>query len=241
MNTARRLPILAAGLLIAGCATDPRDSPTHLRPGNSIDVAQQALGRGGAAGGYQEGATIGSVPLIDYRAPNIPVMQDGVVDYLFAFSVESADGEAERDEHWVKVKVQEQSFTKAHRNNQKSLLNDAQVSEIQRQDMVPNSARLRQRTDTDTQAPLPIVRTGGQPTTRVTVAELDPAGGAPRVVGSATVPTAGSTAPGSTQPSNQDVERMLNYFNSQQAQRVQAAQPQPAPGAAGTSTVGGGN
>lgn len=231
--------ILVAGtiLLICGC-DNPRDTPGHLEPGNSIGVAQQALGSGSMNGtGYNDAATIGALPWVDYRAPNIPVMQDGVVDYLYFTAMESDDGEAERDEHFVKVKVQEQSFTKAHRNNQKSLLNDAQQGGIEREGMIPKSARLRNSSSGTNDFPLPMVRAGGQPQTRVTVAEMDPQGRT-RVVGSENMPRP-AAAGNADQPNGQDVQRMLEYFNQQQQARANQTPSTVQPNAAGTSSVPG--
>jgi hypothetical protein len=234
MHMRSLITVCCLAVVLVGCS-DPRDTAGHLEPGNSIRVAQQALGTSG--NGYNDGASIGSVPFIDYRAPNIPIMVDGVVDYIFVYSSESADGEAERDETWVKVKVQEQSFTKAHRNNSKSLLNDAQA--IPRTGIIPNSARLKQPVSGSNAQPLPLVGQGAPPQTRLTVAELD-ASGNPRVIGSTNIPTptapTGGAAPTGNPASSAQVQEMLQYFNAQQQARAQSGQnggttttPNPAP------------
>jgi hypothetical protein len=203
--------------LLAGCA-DPRNAPGALEPGNSITVAERAIGAGGGGGSrtYDDGATLGAVPHIDYLAPNVPVKVDGQTDFLFFFSQESLDGEAERDEFWVKVTVAEQSFTKAHRHNAKSLLLDAET-DIPRSGMIPRSARLKnpQRDSYEGQdMPLPLIKQGQQ-STRVTVAAVDPTNGRPTVVGTQDVPHDAGADP---QDPNQ-VQRMIDRFNALQSSR----------------------
>ena len=191
MASADRLLIaVGVALIVVGCA-DPRSDPSHLEPGNAIRVAQDALGSGsGGRTGFDDGATIGAVPRIDYPgAPNVPVMTDGQIDVLFFWDAESLDGEALRTSFFVNVKVAEQSFTRAHDQRLKSLFNDAEVG-IPRQGVVPRSQRLHSAAKAPGAAggdgpSLPLVR-AGQSGTRVTVAQVD-RGGQPRVVGSQVV------------------------------------------------------
>jgi hypothetical protein len=216
----RSIGFLLLALSVSSCSKDPRDTSGHLQPGNSIRVASQALGSGGG-GGVNDGATIGSVPFIDWNAPNIPVMQDGVIDHVFVWSAESNDGEAQRQSHYVVIKVQEQSYTNAHRHRFKSLLNDAE--NVPRSNLIPNSARLKQQP-----APggmlLPRVGQSGPQQTRLTVAELD-ANGNPRVIGTTRIPVTPSTGSSSNNGvTTPQVQEMLDYFNTQQRARGAASQ-----------------
>lgn len=220
--------IIVAGIL-TGCARNPvAEVPGHLRPGNAIDVANQALGQGGGAGGV----TIGAAPMIDYQSPNVPVKQDGVTDILYALPYESLDGESERDGHYVYVTVSSQSFTRAWRNNDKSLFNRKDVDQIPRRDLTPHSARLpRERS---TSEPTMTFSQGGQPTSRVSVYEVDPTRGTAQPLGTATMPRSQvPTVPGGGTPQDQqrEVMNMLNRFNELNAQRAT-----PAPDAAGTTS-----
>lgn len=211
----RSLPLLGfiVILAIAGCA-DPRNDPTHLEPGNSIRVASDALaaGNSGTSGRYDDGSTIGAVPYQPYPgAPNVPEFTDVVADYLFFWQVESLDGESQRDPVWVKVKVAESAFASANAQRQKSLLQDAEIG-IPRRNQIPRSQRLRAPANAGGGAadtPMPLVRQG-QPTTRVTVAGVDPSGQT-QVLGSQVVPTPAGADPSTTE----GVNRMLQRYNDQ--------------------------
>ena len=215
----------------AGCARDPvAEVPGHLKPGNAIEVAGQALSGGSGAGGI----TIGAAPMIDYQSPNIPIRQDGVTDILYALPYESLDGESERDGHWVYVTVAAQSFTRAWRHADKSLFNREDASALPRRDLQPHSARLPRDTHGEPPAGMTYMQ-GTQPTTRVSVYEVDPAQGTAQAVGTATVPrsqvpvpAAGATT--TTADQQRDVMRMLERFNELNAQRTTARRHLPVAG-----------
>ena len=233
MRSSSVIAVAVAVLALAGCSRDPVTTvPGHLQPGPSIVVAQQALG--GAGPGNNEGMTIGAAPWIDWSAPNIPVMQDGVVDVLYFWPRESKDGEALREGHYVYVKVAEQSFTAAHAHTQRSLLNDAAPSPLPLS-ASPASTRLRNASGPIIAPPMPYSQQAPAQT-RVSVVEIDPRSGQSTVVGTQTVP--GSAVPSNAPAATQDsVLRMLENFNAAQ-QGGPAAQPSGASGAPRTGTPG---
>lgn len=233
-RTPATLLLLGVALgILGGCGRDPqREVPGHLEPGPSIDVAQQWLG----SGGKDDGLTIGAVPFVDWNAPNIPIVQDGVVDVLYFWPAVSKDGESLREGHHVYVKVAEQSFTADVADSHRSLLNDADPASVPAV-RPPVSATLGAQDGVAGEAPpdMPFAR-GGQPQTRLSVVEVDPRSGSTTVLGQQTVP--GTLPRTGDQGAYQDsVLRMMENFNAMQQDQARAAAgappSTPAPAAGG--------
>lgn len=230
---------LIGALALVGCGRDPRgEVPGHLEPGSVKHIEDQL--RGGRGGGEIE--RMAMVPYEGYEPPNMAVLRDAVVKYLWVPKQFSGDGESMEFGHWVAIKVRESSFVEEDHINDALFLDSLEEVEITKDGRFIGRALgkpARQERPASDRLGQPWVPAPQQSGPRVTVV-VDDGQTSPRVVRDGNVPRQPGTGT--------DRERWDNYVQDIQARLrasndgpISPAPPVPAPTPANTTPPPAGN